>query len=265
MNTYGAHRYPFTPCPRGWYFLDTFEGFVKKKEAKYKVYGTELSLVKKDIERGFAKDKTPLALHNGILFAHLGTKEALFPINDVPLIDEFVNKEEWLPPFHLEFKARVHIQEVAENALDLAHFNRVHAYESEPELLHFSTKKHSFTVTLKAQRNILGFIDEPVMTITYYGMGIVLASVVSKPVEMKVLLTSTPIDEHEIAINHWISIRRQGFFRDKFYRALLPSHIYKDFAKDIPIWENKLYYQAPMLCPSEKDILRIRKWAQQFY
>jgi hypothetical protein len=36
-------------------------------------------------------------------------------------------------------------------------------------------------------------------------------------------------------------------------------------SQDIPIWENKIYRDRPVLTRSEKPILEHRRWAQQFY
>jgi hypothetical protein len=36
-------------------------------------------------------------------------------------------------------------------------------------------------------------------------------------------------------------------------------------SQDIPIWENKVYRERPILTKGEAGILAHRKWAQQFY
>ena len=36
-------------------------------------------------------------------------------------------------------------------------------------------------------------------------------------------------------------------------------------SQDIPIWENKMYRDRPVLTKSERPILEHRKWAEQFY
>jgi len=35
--------------------------------------------------------------------------------------------------------------------------------------------------------------------------------------------------------------------------------------QDLPIWENKIYKEPPVLRPSEKDVSDQRRWASQFY
>ena len=36
-------------------------------------------------------------------------------------------------------------------------------------------------------------------------------------------------------------------------------------SQDIPIWENKVYRDHPVLTRSERPILEHRRWARQFY
>ena len=35
--------------------------------------------------------------------------------------------------------------------------------------------------------------------------------------------------------------------------------------QDIPIWENKVYLDSPILCDGDGPIAKYRKWFQQFY
>ena len=37
------------------------------------------------------------------------------------------------------------------------------------------------------------------------------------------------------------------------------------FEHDVPIWENKIYRQNPMLCDGDGPIAEFRRWCQQFY
>ncbi len=36
-------------------------------------------------------------------------------------------------------------------------------------------------------------------------------------------------------------------------------------AEDIPIWENKAYYQKPLLCDGDGPFPVYRRWMQQFF
>jgi len=39
----------------------------------------------------------------------------------------------------------------------------------------------------------------------------------------------------------------------------------KQIEQDIPIWENKAYRSAPLLCDGDGPIMRYRQWTRQFY
>ena len=44
-----------------------------------------------------------------------------------------------------------------------------------------------------------------------------------------------------------------------------PTDFTAGVSQDIPIWENKIYKDPPVLRPSEKDVIEHRRWARQFY
>jgi len=47
-------------------------------------------------------------------------------------------------------------------------------------------------------------------------------------------------------------------------RALLQL-IADTTAKDVPIWEHKVYREKPALVPGDGPIAQLRRWARQFY
>jgi hypothetical protein len=50
-----------------------------------------------------------------------------------------------------------------------------------------------------------------------------------------------------------------------FAPKILMPKIGRDLEQDIPIWENKVYNDRPILCESEGAIMKYRRWSQQFY
>ena len=86
------------------------------------------------------------------------------------------------------------------------------------------------------------------------------------PVSLRVILTSTPIDDEHIVVNMAIMYDRSwNPLRDAVMRVTLPWQIAKEFEFDIPVWENKVYQARPVLCAGDGQIMAIRKWAKQFY
>jgi phenylpropionate dioxygenase-like ring-hydroxylating dioxygenase large terminal subunit len=191
--------------------------------------------------------------------------EGAAPTFSIPTLPEY-GAPSWSSYLTLGWKPRVHVQEVAENALDLPHFNVVHDYLQIPALDHFETTDHTFRVKIAAPRRVFGIMSYASIDITYHGMGVVFATVVSKQVELRVILTSTPIDDEHVAIDMAVlhDLRRNPL-RNAVIRAVLPLQIGIEFEHDIPIWEHKAYHSRPVLCATDGPIMAIRKWCEQFY
>jgi hypothetical protein len=43
------------------------------------------------------------------------------------------------------------------------------------------------------------------------------------------------------------------------------AEIARQYAQDIPIWENKRYLERPLLCDGDGPILELRRYFAQFY
>lgn len=177
----------------------------------------------------------------------------------------------WNKPLHFAWTIRMHIQEVAENAVDVTHFPRVHAYAETPEITELTYDKHSFVIDLVARRFGLKFVGDSSMRIRYTGLGVVNANVQSAlsgklKVEVGVFLTTTPIDDEHVEICMLVRHRKSRFpLFDLAMRPLMRREIRMDFEGDIPIWEAKRYYTRPALCRDDGPIAQLRKWARQFY
>ena len=76
------------------------------------------------------------------------------------------------------------------------------------------------------------------------------------------LSSTTPIDEEKVLIR-WIFTAPRSNGDSAAEKAA--NTFCKNVSQDIPIWENKVYRETPVLRPSEKPITEHRRWAQQFY
>ena len=43
------------------------------------------------------------------------------------------------------------------------------------------------------------------------------------------------------------------------------GEIERQFGQDIPIWENKIHHERPVLCDGDGPIGMVREWSKQFY
>jgi 3-ketosteroid 9alpha-monooxygenase subunit A len=258
------YRYPFTPYPKGWYRIDTTLPHVF-------AFGRILTISNNQLhENKFPYREFPLIKKNNqhyIFFSETGNA----PDIEVPDVAEFRDSR-WQKPFTLDWKStRVHIQEIAENALDLSHFCKVHTYKNVPKLSRFVISNQRFNIIMHTTRVLFGCLKGAVdMDITYHGLGIVVANVISKTtfgdITLKVLLETTPMNEEHVDIKMQIAIKKTGnYLKDFFLRHTMPSGIKAEFTRDIPVWEAKIYHDKPILCHTEGNIIRIRKWATQFY
>ncbi len=256
-----SYRYPFTPFPKGWYRINELNNklvFAFGKEW-FVDESQRLRLVSNPL------CTYPVIHQNGYLFAYYDEKSET-PRFEIPHIPEF-NHEQWQKPFRLDWRVRIHTQEVVENALDMAHFCTVHTYKVVPHISQFVMNGQLFNVTMHSKKNIFGWVADTTMDITYHGMGIVVAHVLSSSgIELKVFLTTTPIDEEHVELQMDVAIKKtKSKLLDIIFKYLIPPHVNKEFSRDIPVWEAKVYRNRPILCNAEGNIIRIRKWASQFY
>lgn len=259
-----SYRYPFTAYPKGWYRIDD------KSENMY-VFGKAFKIKRSEEGYLFLEEATsgrlfPITKKNDYLYVYYANQESKAHF-EVPEVVEFNDRENWQRPFSLTWRTRTHPQEVAENALDMSHFCTVHTYKDIPTLSDFKMNGHQFNVVMHSRKNVFGLIQQTTMDVTYYGLGIVVANAsTSYNIMIKVLLTTTPYDEEHVDIRMEVALKKNKCFLINFIlRLLFPRHIKKEFSRDFPVWESKVYRTKPLLCKTESNIIQIRKWAAQFY
>ncbi|BAZ50096.1 Rieske (2Fe-2S) region [Nostoc sp. NIES-4103] len=201
------------------------------------------------------------------------------PTWEIPELAEY-NSSEWTP-FHLvgKWKIRSHIQEINENAVDTAHLQFIHqvysaqavAFEQNGAILrwlcHTKDKLTSDTGAIAEVINQLKF--------TYYGLGYVLQHFYpGAPFQPGVMFRqefinfnfSTPIDQDYVETHQLTSFKKpvnQRYTSDLETKMLEILTIESE--KDIPILENKIYRNSPLICNGDGPIMQYRRWASQFY
>jgi hypothetical protein len=169
------------------------------------------------------------------------------PFYDVPVVAEF-HDAEWAPIISREYQVASCCQEMAENNVDYAHFKYVHGTDAIPE--------EEFVVdgTYKRSVGMNGnFVREG------FGLGL---GVLRVSGYCTFLSSTTPIDQENLHVR-WI------FTAPKSAGGQVSQQAAESFctgvSQDIPIWENKVYRERPVLTKSERSILEHRKWSEQFY
>jgi 3-ketosteroid 9alpha-monooxygenase subunit A len=160
--------------------------------------------------------------------------------------------------------ARVHVQEIGENGLDMPHFHTVHS-AAIPDMVRAEGIGQKYYISVKPrpgseQAKYLDSIDR-----TLWGLGISV-NAFEGAVPSRIVITRTPIDEQLSEITVVFVPRNQGEAKTTalFGKALM-ERISSEIEQDIPIWENKLYAQRPALTKGDGPIAAWRGWCQQFY
>jgi len=179
------------------------------------------------------------------------------PNYEIPAVPGFEDAA-WCPPVRHEWTIGAQFQELFENICDPAHFLYVHQTSTFPESkVTFAgatarSLNHATMPTRKGE--IEGTIDAYTIG---PGFGYVLYDIVT---DMLQITSSLPLDDHRTMIRHEFRVR-EG---DRVGPALI-RQICMQMGQDIPIWENKTYHAAPVLCDGDGPIAGGRKWMAQFY
>jgi hypothetical protein len=185
------------------------------------------------------------------------------PDFDVPDLSDFADPG-WTEPIRRDWIVRSRHQELAENTVDQAHFRYVHKTNSVAEteirpdgpLLRVLSK--SFVQTPRGEQE--GRIE-----IHCHGLGVGWTRFTGV-VETLVVTCGTAIDDERVHLRLQLLVRKlanQDATRG-VGRAFV-HEIERQFAEDIPIWENKAHWEEPLLCDGDGPIGILRRWARQFY
>ncbi|HEX6421239.1 MAG TPA: Rieske 2Fe-2S domain-containing protein [Acidimicrobiales bacterium] len=200
----------------------------------------------------------PVVELNGLVFAwhHATGGDPFYEVPEVPELSD----PGWLEPHLIEFRIATSCQEMAENNHDHAHFKYVHGTDAIP------TATEVIEGTYKRVEGG-GLVRET------FGLGL---GVLRMPDAMTFLSSVTPIDEDDVHVR-WVFTAPAGDGGEVEVvdgrRVDTGPNAAEAFAKafaegvsqDIPIWENKVYRERPVLTKGESGIVAHRKWAAQFY
>jgi nitrite reductase/ring-hydroxylating ferredoxin subunit len=169
------------------------------------------------------------------------------PFYDVPVVPEF-DDEDWSPIMVRDFPIRISCQDMAENNVDFAHFQFVHGTDAIPE--------DEFITDGTYKKTIGGggnFVREG------FGLGL---GVLRVKGYVTFLSSTTPVDEDNVHVR-WIFTTPKANGEGATKQAA--DSFCAGVSQDIPIWENKIYRDPPVITKTEKLILEHRRWSRQFY
>lgn len=146
-----------------------------------------------------------------------------------------------------------------ENAIDQPHFRFVYGTPTIPEA-EVEVEGHIFrvrnTVKMKTPR---GVIDGMLTTIDY---GAALQTVhIRGGVDTFMLNTATPIDAETTDVSFAYAVRQApGGAGGTGVGAARIRDLEHQFEQDRAIWENKAYWERPMLCDGDGKLGMYRRW-----
>ena len=160
---------------------------------------------------------------------------------------------------------RTHIQELAENGADPAHFHYVHGVLRMPETVLAEFDGHYRRARLETTQGtprgeIKGCVD---LESIGPGQGITRFTGICETVLMG---NVTPIEDELVEVNFgFLQKKVNGVVPKGGVNAALIADIMQQLEEDRPIWEYKIYQPQPALCDGDGPIAKFRKWYSQFY
>lgn len=182
------------------------------------------------------------------------------PDFEIPELEQIAS-DDWVETFRHTWTIKTQIQEMGENGVDSAHFPTVHGSAEVPDsdvtedgpcrkavqYTHLETSKGRASSVIEVHSIGMGF-------------GFTRFTGICDTVSMNLM---TPIDEASTEFSV-VFLQRAGAKGQGVARAICRD-LEKQVNEDIPIWENKMYRERPILCDGDGPIPAYRRWCAQFY
>ena len=86
------------------------------------------------------------------------------------------------------------------------------------------------------------------------------------PLEMLTYIAQTPIDDQLTEVNLLFSMKHLLDEESTKSISELNDQITNvQFTQDVPIWENKIYRERPIITKVDGPVAQYRRWFRQFY
>ncbi len=205
----------------------------------------------------------PLREVNGLLMTWHDTAGRQ-PMWEVPELPEY-GHEEWTDYVTRRWTIKTCNQEMAENAVDKAHFHYLHGTREMPETKYAETDG----ILLKTQSTTpmqtpMGPVDG-LVTVDAYGFGFTTTRFTGLA-ETLLVNSVTPIENGLVDCRFAFSVRKTyGATVARGIGKAFVAEVSRQLEQDIPIWENKVFLPRPVICDGDGPIGLFRTWARQFY
>jgi len=197
------------------------------------------------------------------IWYHPENQAPAYQIDDLPEAD--INNPEWGTAEVHRSIIRTHIQDIAENGSDPAHFRYVHGTAEIPMPIEVAFDGHRRHALFESRMNTPK--GQIIGRIAFFNVGPGQAVTRFSGICDTVLQGYiTPIDEDSVqVIFHFMQKKVSGEVKRGGVTQALIEDIKKQLREDTPIWEHKKYWPMPILCDGDGPISKFRKWYGQFY
>lgn len=192
--------------------------------------------------------------------------------------------DSWQPLSTHEWTLDCHIQDIAENSVDLGHFLYIHDYADSAIVSKPDVQGPVLSVTYDIERS-KGFFMAPTISsrlkIEVHGLGYSSVDVYVNNFRFKVrnYVLATPINDKQSSLRIALCIEKQmpagnlsfllKLFPKTFINPLLQKFFFKEYrldvSQDIDIWNNKIHLEKPELAKGDGPINLYRKFTKRFY
>ncbi len=211
----------------------------------------------------------PVTEANGVVWAWYHPA-GIAPLFDVMLIPEF-SEPGWAPQTRREWSFASNPQEIAENGVDVAHFEFVHRLEAVPE---GKTRYDRHVRRSEAHGERLVTFPDGAQKIVPSSVHTVQNGAGQKTTHLSALNTLalqvlvTPVEADRVELRFCFTHPQvePGSFEDQMLQAQIAGTCGQTGVEgDIPIWDKKIHRVRPLLCDGDGPILRFRHFFEQFY
>lgn len=195
----------------------------------------------------------------------------------------------WTPTRTRVTRLPSHVQDLAENAVDVGHLSHVHGYRELEALDELRTEGPLLRAryAFRHPRGVMGIGKNAraEIDIRVHGLGYsqVEVTVAEMGFRSRQFVLATPVDAESVDLRIGMCMaalpreaRERGFAPSliaglpgllfDFFVARIAFRTYcDDVDADVPIWSTKLHVEPPRLAEGDGPIGRYRRWARQFY
>ncbi|HKY65593.1 MAG TPA: Rieske 2Fe-2S domain-containing protein [Acidimicrobiales bacterium] len=206
----------------------------------------------------------PTVERNGVSFVWYHPDDAP-PMWEVPEFPEMSGDPEWSTVIRTEHTIDASVQEMAENAVDSAHFRFVHNTATVPELEEYTTGFPEAVMRSSQKFPTPRGVMEGKIDTHAWGPGLSLVNFAGI-VDTLNLAVTTPIEADRCIVRFNFRFKTMGDEKTtrNVGRAFV-AEVDKQVREDKPIWEHKAHLVRPALADNDGPFMKFRKWAAQFY